>query len=102
MQKTEIVCGVCRCVGIVIGIVVGCEAYGGIGNEVVIVVGCTVFDCSCVVVGNVVVCLLVCFFLGVGLRLMDFGFVGGESRVVPIVCVGQPSTSDETRAYLGY
>ena len=49
-----------------------------------------------------VVCLLVCFFLGVGLRLMDFGFVDGESRVVPIVCVGQPSTSDETRAYLGY
>ena len=60
------------------------------------------FGCSCVVVGIVVVCLLVYFFLGVGLRLKDFGFVGGESRFVPIVCVGQPSTSDETRAFLGY
>ena len=27
---------------------------------------------------------------------------GGMLRVVPIVCVGQPSTSDETRASLGY
>ena len=102
MWKTEIVSGVCGCAGIGVGIVVGFEAYLGIGSLAVIVVGSTAFGCSCVVVGNVVVCLLVCFFLGVGLRLMDFGFVDGESRVVPIVCVGQPSTSDETRAYLGY
>ena len=43
---------------------VGFEAYPGIGSLAVIVVGSTAFGCSCVVVGNVVVCLLVCFFLG--------------------------------------
>ena len=102
MWKTEIVYGVCGFAGIGVGIVVGFEAYLGIGSLAVTVVGSTAFGCSCVVVGTVVVCLLVCFFLGVGLRLKDCGFVGGESRVVPIVCVGQPSTSDETRAYLGY
>ena len=58
MWKTEIVCRVCGCAGIGIGIVVGCEAYRGIGSLGVIVVGCAAFDCSCVVVGNVVVCLL--------------------------------------------
>ena len=102
MWKTEIVCGVCGCAGIGVGIVVGFEAYRGIGSLVVIVVGCAAFECSCVMVGNVVRCLWVCFFLGVGGRLMGFGFVDGESRVVPIVCVGQPSTLDETRAFLGY
>ena len=57
-------CGVCRCIGIVIEIVVGCEEYGGIGIEVVIVVGCGAFECNCVVVGTVVGCLWFCFFLG--------------------------------------
>ena len=50
-------CGVCRCIGIVIEIVVGCEAYGGIGTEVVIVVGCGACGCNCIVVGTVVRCL---------------------------------------------
>ena len=58
MWKTEIVCGVCGCDGIGIGIVVGFEAYRGIGSLVVIVVGCAAFDCSCVVVGNVGLFLL--------------------------------------------
>ena len=60
------------------------------------------FECNCVVVETVVGCLWVCFFLGVGGRLMGFGFVVGETRVVSIVCVGQPSTLDETRAFQGY
>ena len=102
MWKTEIVYGVCGFAGIGVGIVVGFEAFPGIGSFVVIVVGSTAFGCSCVVVGNVVGCLWVYFFLGVGGRLMGFGFVDGESRVVPIVCVGHPSTLDETRAFLGY
>ena len=95
-------CGVCGCAGIGIGIVVGCEAYRGIGSEVVIVVGCGAFECNCVVVGTVVGCLWFCFCLGVGGRFMGFGFVNVETRVVPIVCVGQPSTLDETRASQGY
>ena len=102
IQKTEIVCGVCGCAGIGIGIVVGCEAYRGIGSVVVIVVGCVAFECNCVVVGTVVGCLWVCFFWGVGGRLMGFGFVDGEMRVVPIVFVGQPNTLDETHAFLSY
>ena len=102
MQKTEIVCEVCGCVGIVIEIVVGCEAIGGIGTEVVFMVGCGACGCNCIMVVTVVGCLWVCFFLGVGGRLTGFGFVVGETRVVPIVCVGQPSTLDETRAFQGY
>ena len=45
---------------------------------------------------------VVLFLLGVGGRLMGFGFVVGETRVVPIVFVGQPNTWDETRAFQGY
>ena len=33
---------------------------------------------------------------------MCVGFVVAEMRVVPIVFVGQPNTSDETRASQGY
>ena len=36
-------CGVCGCIGIVIEIAVGCEAFEGIGTEVVTVVGCLWF-----------------------------------------------------------
>ena len=43
MWKTEIVSGVCGCAGIGVGIVVGFEAYPGIGSLVVIVVGSTAF-----------------------------------------------------------
>ena len=64
IQKTEIMCGVCRCVGIVIGIAVGCEAYGGIGTKVVIVVGCGGCGCNCIVVVTVVRCLWFCFVWG--------------------------------------
>ena len=102
IRKTEILCGVCGCVGIVIGIAVGCEAYEGIGTEVVIVVGYGAFECNCVVVGTVVGCLWFCFVWGVGGRLMCVGFVVGEMRVVPIVFVGQPNTLDETHAFLRY
>ena len=45
---------------------------------------------------------VVLFCLGVGGRLLCVGFVVGETRVVPIVFVGRPNTSDETRAFLGY
>ena len=103
MKKTKIVCGVCGCIGIVIKIVVGCEAYGGIGTEVVIVVGCGACGCNRIVVVIVVGCLWFCFVGEVGGgRLMCVGFVVGEMRVVPIVFVGQPNTLDETRAFLGY
>ena len=44
MWKTEIVSGVCGCAGIGAGIVVGFEAYPGIGSLAVIVVGSTAFD----------------------------------------------------------
>ena len=59
--RTEIVCGVCGCVGIVIEIMVGCEAYGSIGTEVVIVVGCGAWGCNCIMVATVVGCLWFCF-----------------------------------------
>ena len=66
MQKTKIVCGVCGCVGIVIEIAVGCEAYGGIGTEVVIMVGCGACGCNYIVVVTVVGCLWFCFIGGGG------------------------------------
>ena len=102
MQKTEIVCGVCGCAGIVIEIAVGCEEYGGMGTEVVIMVGFGVCGCNCIVVATRVGCLWFCFVWGVSGRLMCVGFVVGETRVVPIIFVGQPNTLDETRAFQGY
>ena len=102
MEKTGIECGACRCIGIVIEIVVGCGAYRGIGIEVVIVVGCGAYGCIRIVVVIVVGWLWICIIGVVGGRLMCVEFVVGDLRFVHIVFVGQPNTSNETHAFLGY
>ena len=102
MQKIEIVCGACGCIDIVIEIVVGCKEYGGIGIEVVIVVRCGAYGCIGieVVIGDG--WLWICIVGVVGGMLMCVGFIVGDLRFVPIEFVGQPNTSDETHAFLGY
>ena len=102
MEKTGIVCGACGCISITIGIGVRCGAYGCIGIEVVIVVGCGAYGCIGIEVVIGVGWLWICIIGEVGGRMLCVRFVVGDLRFVPIMFVGQPNTSDETHAFLGY